>query len=69
MHCYDCQSTHHTVVAAVAVCRQCGAAVCVDHAQIAREALHRTAGMGVSTLPTAARRITCTTCRTAATSQ
>nr|WP_024127042.1 DUF2180 family protein [Streptomyces sp. F8]AHE39763.1 Hypothetical protein pFRL5_100c [Streptomyces sp. F8] len=69
MHCYDCQTTHHGPVPAVAVCRQCGAAVCADHARTAQETLHRAVGMGVSTLPKAARRITCTTCRTAETSR
>ena len=31
MNCYDC-ALHHTTTAAVAICHDCGAGVCPDHA-------------------------------------
>ncbi|MET8405355.1 DUF2180 family protein [Streptomyces sp900116325] len=61
MNCYDCDSLDH-VTPAVAVCPTCGAGVCAEHANTVSQQLHRPAGMGLATLPRAARRILCATC-------
>lgn len=61
MNCYDCAREDRNV-AATAVCRHCGAAVCIEHAHATADLVTRNAGMGLSTLPLHARRITCTTC-------
>lgn len=65
MICYDCHTQGRATMAAVALCCRCGAALCAHHAQMRLESLHRIVGMGVSTGPRAARRITCTTCHVA----
>jgi len=64
MNCYECAQSAR-VSEAVAVCRLCGAGVCVDHvrsetAQL-REAAHP--GKVIHDLP--ARQLTCPVCRTA----
>ncbi len=46
MNCFDCGEQGATVVA-VAVCRDCGAAVCVDHTVVASHHLTRTATIGL----------------------
>jgi len=46
MNCLDCGG-QGAAVAAVAVCRDCGAAVCADHATVESHHLTRTAAMGV----------------------
>ncbi|NBM17880.1 DUF2180 family protein [Streptomyces sp. GC420] len=61
MNCYDCAQLGRTTPA-TAVCRHCGAAVCTAHARATGVTVHRTTGMGSSTRPRPARRITCTTC-------
>ncbi|MEV0324797.1 DUF2180 family protein [Streptomyces sp. NPDC050658] len=65
MICYDCHTQARATTTAVALCRRCGAALCAHHTQIRPDTLHRIVGMGVSTGPRAARRITCTTCHMA----
>jgi hypothetical protein len=67
MNCYDC-ATHHTATAAVAVCHDCGAAVCPDHAATTARHLTRMVGLGLSIpLEPAARIVRCTTCAAAVT--
>ncbi|MGW3625244.1 DUF2180 family protein [Streptomyces sp. NPDC000880] len=61
MNCYDCHAADRSVTA-VAICGSCGAALCADHARSTPQTVHRVNGMGVATLPRAARRITCFTC-------
>ncbi|MEU8995522.1 DUF2180 family protein [Streptomyces caniferus] len=62
MNCYDC-ATSDGNAAAVAICRNCGAALCERHAWSAPQTVVRVAGVGQSTLPEPARRIVCTVCR------
>lgn len=64
MQCYDCTVDARTTPAA-AVCTQCGAAVCADHARSRSEYVRLTRGTGGSTSDTPARRIHCTVCHTA----
>ncbi|MFJ8057615.1 DUF2180 family protein [Streptomyces sp. NPDC096142] len=64
MNCYDC-AVADTPAAAVASCTTCGAGICLAHAHASSYLLHRPSGMGVATLPRAARRILCATCRDA----
>ncbi|MFI1393435.1 DUF2180 family protein [Streptomyces sp. NPDC020681] len=66
MNCYDCQAADRGVTA-VAICGSCGAALCAVHARTTSRSVHRVNGMGVATLPLAARRITCFTCARAET--
>jgi hypothetical protein len=61
VNCYDCVQLGCTT-SATAVCRQCGVAACSEHVHSTAVEIRRTAGMGPSTLPVPARRITCTTC-------
>ncbi len=44
MNCYDCATTG-TTMAAVAVCHDCGAGVCIDHATTTRHHLTRIAAL------------------------
>ncbi|MFG2095621.1 DUF2180 family protein [Streptomyces sp. NPDC048612] len=62
MNCYDC-APDHASNAAVAICRNCGAALCHEHARSTPETVVRVHGVGKSTLPELARRIVCTVCR------
>ena len=65
MNCYDC-APHHNATAAVAVCHDCGAAVCPDHAVTTDHHLTRMVGLGMSIpLEPAARIVRCTTCAAA----
>ncbi|MFE9600540.1 DUF2180 family protein [Streptomyces hokutonensis] len=64
MNCYECHQAG-TTTAAVAVCRNCGAALCPDHIKVNPQHLERPEGMGVTTLKKPARRITCLTCHDA----
>ena len=65
MNCYDC-AIHHTATAAVAVCRDCGAAVCPDHAVTTTRHRTRMVGLGMSVpIEPAARIVRCTTCAAA----
>lgn len=61
MNCYDCQISDQ-LTSAVAICRICGAGICLQHAHASPQILHRPNGMGVATLPRAARRLLCDTC-------
>ncbi|WP_328390531.1 DUF2180 family protein [Streptomyces sp. NBC_00400] len=62
MNCYDCARGSGNA-AAVAICRNCGAALCDRHAWSAPQTVVRVQGVGQSTLPEPARRIVCTVCR------
>ncbi|CAM5303632.1 hypothetical protein GCM10010329_60940 [Streptomyces spiroverticillatus] len=64
MNCYDCHLLSITTPA-VAVCCHCGAAVCPEHTKADAQDVHRTEGMGLSTLDRSARRLTCLTCHDA----
>ncbi|KOG44263.1 DUF2180 family protein [Streptomyces decoyicus] len=61
MNCYDCTPAGNA--AAVAICRNCGAALCHQHAWSAPQTVTRVQGVGQSTLPDPARRIVCKICR------
>ncbi len=61
MNCFDC-ATESRDTTAVAVCHGCGMALCVKHARVATRTVQRNAGVGVSTLPRAARRAVCGVC-------
>jgi len=65
MNCYDCAASAIDR-AAVAVCADCGAAVCVDHAVSTRHWLTRTMVINrVVPVEPAARVIRCGTCHAA----
>ncbi|GGO43474.1 hypothetical protein GCM10012287_06730 [Streptomyces daqingensis] len=64
MNCYDCLSRQRTTVA-VAVCTRCGAGLCLDHAHVAPEIVHESAGTGVTAHSRNARRFTCGICHEA----
>ncbi|MFI1159145.1 DUF2180 family protein [Streptomyces sioyaensis] len=61
MNCYDCAPDADA--AAVAICRNCGAALCEQHALSAPQTVVRVHGVGKTTAPAMARRIVCTVCR------
>ncbi|MFG3256813.1 DUF2180 family protein [Streptomyces sp. NPDC048172] len=64
MDCYDClprAAERH----AVAVCRRCGAGLCVDHVRLSPETVHQVAGTGTASSEKRARRITCGVCHEA----
>ena len=65
MLCFDCASLGHSAEA-VAICADCGAAICADHARISPHWLKRTAVINrtVSVEPPA-RLIRCGVCQTA----
>ena len=65
MNCFDC---HHPglPVAAVAICHDCGAGVCADHAVVHPHHLTRTATINrIIVVEPPARLIRCITCATA----
>lgn len=66
MKCFDCDSEGR-VCDAVAVCTSCGAAMCAAHATSSPLAVERLNGLGVRTLPHAARQMHCPTCTAART--
>lgn len=66
MECYEC-AREGTAAAAVAVCRECGAAVCVRHVRTEETEILKPAGMGKVTSDQSARRLTCPVCRRAET--
>ena len=69
MNCYDC-ANGSTYRNAVAVCTDCGAGVCIEHAVNVRHWLTRTqALMRVERVEPAARRIHCETCHAAHTAR
>ncbi|MFZ3573061.1 DUF2180 family protein [Streptomyces sp. BH097] len=61
MNCYDCAAAD-TSVSAVAVCRRCGAGICVQHAHVGHVSVPRTAGTGLSESHALARHLTCDVC-------
>ena len=66
MNCYDCATTTGTTAAAVAICHDCGAGVCADHATNESRQLARMVPLGrhIPVEP-AARIIRCPTCSAA----
>ncbi|MFG3497674.1 DUF2180 family protein [Streptomyces sp. NPDC047928] len=65
MRCYECHGSGVDQVAE-AVCRQCGVAVCREHARIDSQELHRDhAGLGKSTHELSTRRVVCPVCERA----
>ncbi|MFE0178215.1 DUF2180 family protein [Streptomyces sp. NPDC059002] len=64
MECFDCSEQGHRA-ASVAICQDCGAALCGEHVTAVEHLPHRVAGMGRATPPAPARRMTCHTCRRA----
>ena len=65
MNCYDC-AHHHATTAAVAICHDCGAGVCPDHAITSPHHLTRMVPLGRSVpVEPAARVVRCTTCAAA----
>ena len=65
MNCFDC-ATESRDVMAVAVCRDCGMALCVKHARVAPRAVRHHAGVGVASAPGTGRRAVCGVCDAAA---
>ncbi|MCB5906402.1 DUF2180 family protein [Streptomyces pinistramenti] len=61
MRCFDCIERGHDTVA-VAVCMECGAALCSSHTTTVAHLPHRLAGMGRATSPAPTRRLLCRTC-------
>ncbi|WP_079127672.1 DUF2180 family protein [Streptomyces sp. TP-A0874] len=64
MDCYECHIGDRRTTA-VAVCRNCGAALCPSHLHSRPQVPHRVRGTGPTTGPPAARRILCPTCSAA----
>ncbi|MGI5380445.1 DUF2180 family protein [Streptomyces sp. CA-251387] len=64
MNCYECIQQGQTV-AAVAVCRVCGAGVCADHVQSQEKMLREPANPGKVMHDRPARQLTCPVCREA----
>jgi hypothetical protein len=67
MNCLDCTAEHHTERPAVAVCRHCGAGVCLPHARITT-ALPADLPpiLAASSAAPASRRVHCLTCAASA---
>ncbi|HEY8347648.1 MAG TPA: DUF2180 family protein [Symbiobacteriaceae bacterium] len=65
MQCYDC-AKQGVERAAVTICRHCGAALCLDHAQVAEQpvTVYRPV-YKVETLPVKARQVLCRVCKEA----
>ncbi len=65
MNCFDCAAISITT-AAVAVCSECGAGICADHAQVEAHWLTRTAVINRNVVvEPPAREIRCPVCQTA----
>ena len=65
MNCFDCAAIGRAETA-VAVCADCGAAVCPRHAQVSARWLTRTAALNRTiVIDTPARTIRCTVCQAA----
>ncbi|GAU71145.1 putative hypothetical protein [Streptomyces sp. NBRC 110611] len=64
MECYECHSLHRST-SAVAVCRECGVALCASHLHVETQQMRKEAGLGKSTSEVPARRVVCPTCRRA----
>ncbi len=62
MNCFDC-ATIDSTQPAVAICHDCGAGVCADHAVSEAKRLTRTGGLGMAIpVEPPARTIRCRTC-------
>jgi hypothetical protein len=61
MYCFECRKSIAST-AAEAVCRKCGAGLCMEHARIEEHELHHEAGLGMRTHDFPARRIVCPVC-------
>ncbi|UQA92009.1 DUF2180 family protein [Streptomyces halobius] len=64
MECYECHSLHRSA-SAVAVCRECGVALCEGHLYVETQPMSKKAGLGKSTSEVPARRVVCPACRRA----
>ena len=65
MNCFDCSITG-TTTSAVAVCHDCGAAVCLEHSFVRQHHLTRTATINrIIVVEPAARFVRCATCTAA----
>jgi hypothetical protein len=65
MNCFDCTLAEATTPA-IAVCHDCGAAVCLEHAFVRRHHLTRTATMNrIIVVEPPARVVRCATCTAA----
>ena len=65
MNCYDC-AINHVMTPAVAVCHDCGAGICADHATTAAHRLTKIVPLGRNVpIKPAARIIRCHTCSAA----
>ena len=65
MNCFDCALTGH-VTPAVAVCDDCGAAVCIEHAVVRQRRLTRTVPLNRTIeIDPPARLVRCNTCTAA----
>lgn len=65
MNCYDCNE-HGNDIPAIAVCHDCGAGVCIDHADTHTRYLTRMVGLGMPIeVEPPARIIRCATCSNA----
>ncbi|MGW2562655.1 DUF2180 family protein [Streptomyces sp. NPDC001514] len=62
MDCYECHSLKRSTTA-VAVCRECGVALCSSHMHVETHQMQREAGMGKSIREMPARRVVCPACR------
>jgi hypothetical protein len=66
MNCYDCATQDQLTRAAVGICHDCGAALCVQHARVVGRYLTRIAVINrVVTVDPPARVIYCATCAAA----
>ncbi|WP_405910832.1 MULTISPECIES: DUF2180 family protein [unclassified Streptomyces] len=63
MHCLDCR-TQQAVSTAVGICRDCGAAVCEEHAQVVVNQVRRGSMLAAAYQPPA-RTVRCATCAAA----
>lgn len=65
MNCYDCNE-HGNDIPAIAVCHDCGAGVCIDHAKTQHVYRTRLVGLGLPIeIEPPARVIRCVTCSNA----
>lgn len=65
MNCFDC-AAHGRSETAVALCADCGAAVCLDHAHVTARWLTRTAALNrIVAVEPPARTVRCTVCQAA----
>ncbi|MDI9885096.1 DUF2180 family protein [Streptomyces sp. HNM0645] len=62
MNCYECRSGGHTRPA-VAVCHECGVALCGRHMYLDTQEVRGEAGLGKTTGDVPARSVLCSVCR------